>query len=293
MLKLIVHADDFGLSEKVNDGIVQAFRGGILTSTSIMANGAAFDHAVRLCRNVPTLDVGVHLTLVEEKPVLRAITVPSLVNREGRLHRNASIFVAKYMMGRIRLRELRDELEAQILKVRDRGIAPSHLDSHQHLHMLPEILKTIVELADKYNIAAIRFPYEQIVLRPAIGPRSVIRLLRQVVLNIFCRWGKKRISLRTDYFAGFSCGGNLHQENLQRLLQILPLEGTCELMCHPGLDDPDSLYFHWHYNWSNELRALLDPGVQDTLRRQGIQLMSYGQLVQQKRHDRANPVPIL
>src|SRR5881296_625665 len=117
MTRLIVHADDFGLSERINDGIVQAHRHGIVTSTSIMANGEAFAHAVALAQSAPTLDLGIHLTLIEERPVVSPAELPSLVDAAGGLHPHAIQFCQRYFSGRINLKEVRKELEAQVEKV--------------------------------------------------------------------------------------------------------------------------------------------------------------------------------
>jgi hopanoid biosynthesis associated protein HpnK len=280
MLKLIVHADDFGLSEKVNDGILQAHQSGILTSASIMANGAAFEHAVDICRAVPTLDVGIHLTLVEEEPVLKANLVPSLVDVTGRLHPHATTFTRRYLAGKIRLEEVQCELEAQTRKVMSHGVTVSHLDSHQHLHMLPQILDITIKLAKKYGIAAIRLPRETIRGHMLKGEGAVPRVLQLLTLNMFCRLGKNTNSVRTDNFVGFFHGGNLHKKNLHKLIESLPTSGTCELMCHPGFDDSRSRYGHWGYHWSSELTALTDPEIAELLRQRGVDLISYRQLAQ-------------
>jgi hopanoid biosynthesis associated protein HpnK len=278
MCRLIVHADDFGLSERVNEGILYAHRHGILTSTSLMANGYAFEQAIDICRAIPTLDVGIHLMLVEGPPILSADTVPSLVGAAANLHQHAKIFTKKYFRGQIRLREVRDELEAQIIRVMSQGVSISHLDSHQHLHMLPQILRMTVELAKAYGIPAIRFPYERVHLYMLKGKEAVSRGFQLLVLNMFCRLGRKAIRLRTDHFTGFFFGGHLHKQHLQELLCYLPPTGTCELMCHPGLDDPYTRYGHWGYHWSDELGALIDPEVADWLQQKGVQLISYRQL---------------
>lgn len=280
MLQLIVHADDLGLSAQVNEGILQAHLHGIVTSASIMANGAAFEHAISLCRSVPTLDIGLHLTLVEEQPLLDAGLVPSLVDATGRLHRHATTFTKKYFAGKIELREVRSELEVQLRRVLSHEINVSHLDSHQHLHMLPQILRITIDLAKKYNIPAIRLPREHIHLDMLKRTGSVSRILQLFILNTFCCLGRNMPTRRTDYFLGFFFGGNLHTENLQRLLRYLPSTGTCELMCHPGLDDPTTRYRHWGYRWSDELHALIAPEISDALRRKGVQLISYRQLAQ-------------
>ena len=278
MGELIVHADDFGLSKKINEGILRAHTKGILTSTSIMANAIAFEHAISICKSTPTLDVGIHLTFVEEKPLLDADIIPTLVNKRGRFHHHAIEFIKRYLMGKICLREVQQELEAQIVKVMNRGIKPSHLDSHQHLHMLPKILKIVNELAKKYDIPAIRFPGETTYVTFLKEKGSALRFIQLLVLNWLCRLGRYTDILRTDHFAGFMYSGNLHKQNLQKVLQCIDPTGTCEVMCHPGLDDPVSLYGHWGYHWSDELNALTDPEIYDFLQTKGINLISYRQL---------------
>ena len=276
-LKLIVHADDFGISERINEGILQAYLHGVLTSTSIMASGAAFEHAISMYESTPTLDVGVHLTLVEEQPALDAEIVQSLVDRDGKLHPHASIFTSKYLTGRINLGDVQRELEAQIKKVISYGVSVTHLDSHQHLHMLPRIRRITVELAKKYDIPAIRFPRERVRIAMLKQHGSISRVLQLFVLNLFCHLGRNAIRLRTDHFVGFFYGGNLHKDNLQKVLEHLPPSGVCELGCHPGLDDLNTRYSHWGYCWEDELKALMDPEVSDWLQRKGIQLISYRQ----------------
>jgi hopanoid biosynthesis associated protein HpnK len=278
MLKLIVNADDFGLCEAVNEGIVQAHQNGIVTSASIMANGSAFDHAMRLCRLVPSLDLGIHLTLVEEQPLRDPGTIPTLVSVRGTLHPHATTFMKKYISGAIRVHEVWSELEAQIEKVVNQGITVSHLDSHQHLHMLPKIRRICIELAKKYNIPAIRVPSERLRSYMLKMAKSASRVPQLLTLNGFSRFGKNMPLRRPDHFVGFFFGGNLHKENLQTLLQHLPLEGTCELMCHPGKTGAQATYGHWAYRWSDELNALTDPRIADVLRQKSIQLISYREL---------------
>ena len=278
MVRLIVHADDFGLSEKVNDGILQAHRHGILTSASITATGAAFKHAIDICQAVPTLDTGIHLTLVEERPVLDAEAIPSLVDGEGRLHPHAAVFFRKYLCGRARLEEIRRELEAQVQKVLAQGIRISHLDSHQHLHMLPGILRMTVDLAREYAISAIRLPAEHLPILVQLRAGSLLRILHMQSLNFFCTLGKSLIQRRTDYFFGFLWGGNLDKKHLWEILNMLPPQGTCELMCHPGYNDAHTDYEHWRYRWQDELAALTDPEIADFVRARGIQLINYREL---------------
>ncbi len=280
MGQLIIHADDFGLTEKVNAGILKAHLEGILTSTSIMATGSAFSEAIKMCQKVPSLDTGVHLTLVGEKSILSQDVIRSLVNKEGMFHAHATQFVQNYYCGRISLDEVYRELEAQICKVLNTGIAISHLDSHQHLHMLPRILSITVELAKKYRIAAIRFPSEKFSCTMLRELSQLPRIAQLLVLNTFCYLGRNMEALRTDRFFGFLYGGNLTKDNLSKIIETFPQKGTWELMCHPGMEDSESSYGIWGYHWQEELDALLDSDITNILNRKGISLISYRDLAQ-------------
>ena len=275
--KLVVHADDFGLSERINDGILHGHRHGILTSASIIANGEAFEHAAALARSTPSLDIGVHLTLIEEKPLLSPAELPTLVNADGNFHPHVTHFAGRYLSGRINLQEVRKELEAQVQKVFAAGLVPSHFDSHQHVHVLPGILKIVVELSQKYGVQSIRLPREAGIFGKMRGV-PFTRVAQAMVLNAFCQMANGRIQRRTDSFAGFLYGGNLNKQNLLNLLKHLPPQGTCEIMCHPGLEGSGSRYGHWNYHWPEELNALIDDEIKQFVRNAGIQLVSCREL---------------
>jgi chitin disaccharide deacetylase len=278
--KLIIHADDLGISERVNAGIERAHRDGILTSTSIMAVGGAFDHAVELCQANPGLDIGVHLTLVEERPLTPVAQIPSLVDPSGRFHRTAFGFTGRYFSGRIKIDEVYRELDAQLRRVRDSGIAISHLDSHQHVHMLPGLFDVTTRLARENGIPAIRIPRER--LHPSLMRHapSAARVLQQLVLNGFCRVARSKLTglYHTDHFAGFLFGGRLDRAHLDAVLDSLPDTGLAELMCHPGEADPSDCYAHWGYSGPAELEALVDPELPARLQQLGIVSASYREL---------------
>jgi chitin disaccharide deacetylase len=276
--RLIVHGDDFGLSERVNEGIVEAHRDGILTSTSVIASGAAFQHAIGLSRATPTLDVGVHLTLVDERPVTAANVIRTLIDNNGRFHREVGTFMRRYLVGSISLDEISRELDSQIGKVIAQGVRVTHLDGHQHLHMVPTIRRVVGVLAQKYAIPFIRYPKEAFKLYMLQDRRGMIRLPQLLVLNTFCSFARTSDARRADHFCGFFFGGRLTKENLMKVLKRLPPKGTCEVMCHPGLNDPDSRYTHWGYRWEDECDALTDKEIKDYVRSEGIQLISYADL---------------
>lgn len=160
MRLLVVNADDFGLTESVNRGILEAHTRGILTSTTILANGAAFDSAAALARQAPDLGVGVHLNLTEGRPVASPAEVSSLLNEHGRFLRSAAALMRKVLTGRLRADEIERELSAQIEKVQRADIRVTHLDGHKHVHMLPGILPVVLRVAQRYGIPAMRWAVE-------------------------------------------------------------------------------------------------------------------------------------
>jgi predicted glycoside hydrolase/deacetylase ChbG (UPF0249 family) len=148
---LIPNADDFGFTRDVNAGIVEAHRHGILTAATIMATGAAFDHAAELARENPELDIGVHLVLVDS-PGFPA-TVPRLL----------------LSLGRVRIY---DELVRQVRKVVDAGLQPTHLDTHKHTHLLPPVLNAVARIAEEFHIPWVRRRFGPFRLLPTHGCRT-------------------------------------------------------------------------------------------------------------------------
>jgi chitin disaccharide deacetylase len=276
--RFIVNADDFGLSAAVNEGILQAFRQGILTSASLMPTGDAFPQAVRMIKENPALDVGIHLTLVEEKSVLAQRQIPSLVDENGRFRRSAYLFFSDYLRNRISMEEVSKELCAQFEKVISHGVAVSHIDSHQHIHMLPGILEITVRLADRYGIRFIRCPKERICFRNIISYGKYTRLLQQIILNIFCMYSKKQIRpYAVDHFYGFFNGGHLDKSKLVKIFEKHKF-GTTEIMCHPARITHGKTivkYSHWNYEWNAELKGLTDFDIKKMIREKRIILSSF------------------
>ena len=274
--RLIVNADDFGLSEAVNRAVIEAHENGIVTSTSIMAGGAAFEHAAELAAACPTLDVGVHLTLTELRPV--ADSVPSIVGADGKFAPHATELAKRCFRGAIALGDVRKELDAQIRRVLARGLRPSHLDGHQHVHVLPGIARVVAELARVNGIRAVRVPTERMrgyMLKDLGGLK---RLAEQIALGLFGTLSPLEHLRRTDRFAGFYFGGRLNEQNLRTVLERLPVGKTVELMCHPGADDPQSRYGHWNYAWAAETAALTSPRIRELIAAHGVQLIGYRDL---------------
>lgn len=276
MAKLIVSADDFGLSCRVNAGIVDAHRNGIVTSTTLMATGGAFEDAVRLCGENPELDVGVHLTLVGERSVLPRERIPSLVDESGRLPADVFAFARDYVRGRIRLADIRAELNAQFERVRSAGVNLTHADSHQHVHMLGGILETTAELCVAHGVRHLRRAAEHVGRQLMCGkpmPQRLVQLgaVRMVALR---RWPD---SVRcTDRFYGFYSGGRLDESHLAAVIRSMRPGIVAELMCHPGHYEPD--YAAWRYEWETELAALKSPRIKSLLEERGVSLARFRDL---------------
>jgi predicted glycoside hydrolase/deacetylase ChbG (UPF0249 family) len=260
--RLIVNADDFGFTHDVNEGIVEAHRNGILTATTLMANGAAFDHAVTLARGNPSLDVGCHLVLVQG----RSVAVPS---RE--LPSTMTELVRALVLGKLPVYE---ELFAQVRKIVQAGIRPTHLDTHKHTHLLPPVLEAVARVAQEFRIPWVRRPFDFGIDRGARLTKSAIALGMRVTRPGFARaLGNLKT---TDHFAGFQITGMLKRANLIEILERLP-EGLTEFMCHPGKLGPELRAAATRLKESREieLAALVSPEVRSVIERRGIELVNY------------------
>jgi hopanoid biosynthesis associated protein HpnK len=271
---LVVTADDVGLHPGMTLGAVKAHDEGIVTACSVVANGRAFSHAVELLRDRPQLDVGVHLTLVGERLLSPPERVRSLVDRDGRFLRDFRAFTKRYLLGGIATAEVEEELRRQIERLLDAGLNVIHANSHQHLHVLPRVFEIVLRLAEEHRIPFIRIPHEPNVLRRP-SPRS----LQIGILNSIGRRARRRLdSIRTaDRTVGILDAGRLTAERLVRILQ--DVEGTTELVCHPGIDDKALVAeYDWGYEWDRETAALCDARVKEVLQTQGIHLSPFTHL---------------
>ena len=282
MKRLIVNADDFGIHVAVNRGIAAGYNVGVITSTSLMAGGDAFADAVRIAGECPGLGLGVHLTLVGGgQSVLAPQSIPSLLDEAGRFLPSHPAFFARYLAGRINLSEVERELTAQVEKICEAGIVPTHLDSHQHLHVLPGIFAVAAKLASRFNIRAIRKPAEPICFFGGMLP-SPGRMAGRSGLSLLASWTMRNANLDgiavTDHFYGMLAGGQLNENRLQALIDSLP-EGASEIMTHPGLGGEElTQIFPWGYHWEEELKALLSPKVRERIRNGNVQLISFREL---------------
>jgi chitin disaccharide deacetylase len=283
--QLIVNADDFGLTVGVTQGILDAHRAGIVTSTTLMANGAAFDFAVTARRLTPALGVGVHLNLSEGIAVSPARGIPTLVDDGGRLHLTPGRLLAGLLRGGIDLEEVETELRAQISKAARAGISPTHLDAHKHVHVLPGVSDIVIRLAREFAIPSVRCPLEE---PPAplnaLRAGKTGRVLKQYlvgrgVAGFASRFRQKLDQAGLEYaahFYGLSYTGFLNTELVRGLLNWIP-EGTSELMCHPGYPDASLAKTGTRLLAQREVEvfALCSPVVKSLTTGLGIQLVNY------------------
>jgi len=273
----IVNADDFGLDPGTNRGIIEAHCQGIVTSVSLMPTGDAFEEAVALAHQYTDLSVGIHLTLVEGKSVLPAAKIPSLVTADGGFIKTPGAFVKQWAMGRVRLAEVKQELEAQVAKVADHGISIDKLDSHMHLHLLPGIFQTVVELGRTHRVPGIRLPREEVRWR---GLNRLADSAKQVVLGSLSRLqGRYMRSAELfcpDYLYGLADSGRMTESTLLRLLSWLR-PGVTEIMVHPGYQgsELESWPLSHRYRREKEVQALTSFKVKELVKELQINLVSY------------------
>jgi hopanoid biosynthesis associated protein HpnK len=277
--RLILNADDFGLTAGVNRAIIELHRAGVLTSASLMARAAATDEAIELALATPSLGVGCHVVLVDGEPVLRAQNLPTLVDpRTGRFHPTLSVFLKQLIPGRIRSTEIEAETAAQIALLQKRGLRLTHIDTHKHAHMFPAVLRPVLRAARAAGIRSVRNPFEPAwSLRVTPGApwirRAQVRLLR-LLEPAFRRIVAEEGFTTTDGALGVLATGTLDSTTISSLLRNLP-DGTWELVTHPGYNDSDLAQAHTRLLASRETERQALFALENF---PGIELISFADL---------------
>jgi predicted glycoside hydrolase/deacetylase ChbG (UPF0249 family) len=240
--RLIVTADDVGLHRGMTEGAIRAHRNGVVTACSLVANGVAFYDAVERLREVPSLEVGVHLTLVEERS-LTGMRVPNSY--------------VGFVLAQKDVAAMERELRAQIERVLATDLRVTHLNGHQHVHMWPHVFAIVSRLADEYGIGYVRR------VRDRGGRGGIMRRLSIAALNALGSGGST---------IGVMEAGHLTADRIIDLLRHV--RRTTELVTHPGIDV--DAYPHWNYDWNGETEALCDPRVRKAIADRGIELVVPG-----------------
>ena len=242
--RLIVNADDFGLTRGINRAVLELHQAGALTSATLMANGSAFDDAIAIAQAHPTLGVGCHVVLTDGIPLSSPESIPTLLGPDGKSFRPSLMsFLSAVLRGKVNEDEIAREATAQIQRIQQAGIQLTHLDTHKHTHILPQVSRPILAIAESAGIGAIRSPFEE--------PWSLVHSHSGFVRGLQVRLIhplRKRFQalpqiragriLTTDGTIGISATGHLDATTLRNLLNTMP-EGVWELVCHPGYNDRD------------------------------------------------------
>ena len=243
MSRLIVNADDFGLTSGVNRAIVELHRARVLTSTTLMAGARATGEAIALAHAHPSLGVGCHLVLIDGEPILPATRIPSLIDKgTGMFPSTLTAFLGRLLTGRIRAAEIEEEATAQILSLLDRGVKLTHVDTHKHSHMFPGVLRPILRAARAAGIFSVRNPFEPEWAVHAIPRASWMRSAEVWALRKFGPYFRRILGeegfVTTDGTIAVAGTGVLDVDGLRSLLEKTP-PGTWELVTHPGYNDAE------------------------------------------------------
>lgn len=229
------------------------------------------DDAVALAKQNPEISVGVHLTFVEEIAVSKPDDIPTLVDSDGRFSTSWKHFLPKLLSSLVHPDHIRREAEAQMSKILDMGITPTHLDSHQYLHLYPSIWKMLVPVVQKFKIPRVRMIHREMMPGHRGWKSRTLEILSRRLLPELMEHG----IWSPDCAAGTSVGGHITQEQVLRLLDNLP-DGTTELICHPGQNDQElAQKYKWKFNWENEKAALMSGATRDKIAALGIQLCRF------------------
>jgi chitin disaccharide deacetylase len=302
--RLIINADDFGLTHGINRAIAQLHEAGVLTSATLMATGAAFDDAVDIAHGHSSLGVGCHIVLTDGVPVSNPQSIPSLLGADGKTFRPSLInFVQALLRGTIREDEIEREALAQIQKLQSAGIHVTHMDTHKHTHLFPAVSRPLLRLAQRSSIGAIRNPFE-----PAFThdlPHAALK--RRLQLSILRTLGSRFTQhsqirnanvLTTDGTLGISATGNVTPATLTEILAALPSGGTYEIVCHPGYNDADldRVRTRLRAHREIELQALLEAIPKILSQPNPPELIHYGNLGLANafaRNDSSRPIPAM
>jgi hopanoid biosynthesis associated protein HpnK len=281
--RLIVNGDDFGLSPQVNAGILHAHTHGILTSTSLIVTGAAWQEAVALAKDTPSLSVGLHVTLVQGRAVLPPHLLTSVTAWNGAFSDNPTMAGLRYFFSHQARVQIRDECRAQIERFLKTGLSLAHLDGHVNIHMHPVVLDALLDLASEYGVKAMRLTREDVRTSLACDPRHSLRKRwESFIFTQLSRVAERKLRVQgiafPDALFGLHQSGDLNECYLLRLLPRLR-SGVTELYCHPAfLPCKEAQYWTPGYRRDTELAALTSPAVRAALADQGITLISYRDL---------------
>jgi predicted glycoside hydrolase/deacetylase ChbG (UPF0249 family) len=292
--RLIVNADDFGITPGVNRAIVEAHEHGVVTSATLMANSRAFDGAVELARNLAAqsapFSIGCHVVLLDGEPLSPAERIPSLLdNRNGnaRFREQLNGFAVAALRGKLNPDEVEAEATAQMRRIQQAGITLSHFDANKHAHMFPAVLRPLLRAANICGVTAVRNPFGRLFPLPlskVLGDTKLWKRFAEMsVLRSFAARFRREVAkhgLRTpDGSFGVLVTGGLTRELFVEIAAAIP-DGTWEFVCHPGYNDADldQVRTRLRASRQQELEVLTSSEAKDALSKRGVSLISYAEL---------------
>ena len=280
MKRLIVTGDDFGASTLVNEAIEQAHRGGILNTTSLMVAGTAGDDAVRRARRLPQLRVGLHVVVVDGKPLLDPASIPALVDKTGHFSKQLVQAGFNFFFNAAARGQLEAEIRAQFEAYRATGLPLDHVNAHNHMHLHPTVLDAIIAIGHDYGMNAMRVPKEpfgpswRASQNNLVGRFGNAVLLAPMIARMRSRLRAAGIAAN-DFVLGLSDTGHMTRERVAALMRQLP-EGATEIYFHPATRRWPGMPA-WAQS-EEELAALMDADIANYLREAGIVMTTFTEL---------------
>lgn len=282
VIRLIVNGDDFGASSGVNHAVIRAYQEGILTSSSLMVGENGFEEAVQMVRDAGGPAVGLHVTAVLGRSVLKPSLIPTIVNGEGRFASDPVRAGLLYYFSKRARAELAREIRAQFERFLSSGLTPTHVDSHTHLHLHPVLFDIMVGLCREFGVRRMRVPEDDPVLSAGRHGGCSPRQRGAVLLfGVFTRRMKARLAREGFVFPqrvlGHLLTGRIDKAYVLHIMNHIP-EGDFEIYFHPEVSRPNSWAGSARLQRYREFDLLVDPDVKACVRRRAIQLIHYGQL---------------
>ena len=278
--KLIVTADDFGISIGANRAIEEAHRYGILTAASLMVGADAATDAVERAKRLPALRVGLHLVLVDGAPVLPAAEIPDLLNKKGLFSSHLVTAGVQLVLSLKARRQLEAEVRAQFQAFRKTGLPLDHVNSHHHFHLHPILCEILLKVGKEYGLRTVRFPYEPPIRSWQASKKNLFLrlgaclLLFPWILLLRLRLSREKVG-SNDFIFGMIDSGNMTPDLVDRFLKSLP-QGVTEIYLHPALSETNRR--SGAHRSDKEFETLMSPKIRQTLRDSQIERIAFGDL---------------
>ncbi|MFL2556036.1 MAG: hopanoid biosynthesis-associated protein HpnK [Gammaproteobacteria bacterium] len=273
---MIVTGDDFGLSTSINDAISKSYKEGILTTASLMISAPDAEHAIKIAKKNPKLNVGLHIVLCNGNSVLTSKEISSLVDPDCEFKTNQFLAGINYFFNVKARNQLKKEIRAQFEAFKATGLRLDHVNAHKHMHLHPTIFNLIIKIGVEYNLTAIRIPNEPPLTSIIYNKKEYfIRYIRWIFFSIFTSQMKKKCIKNNmkfnNYIYGLHDSGHMHIEKLIRIIPHIK-SGITEIYTHPSLKNNDTVQ---NYEFVEEFKALIHVRTKRTIEKFNIKLSGF------------------